>query len=277
MINNKKIQSVFFGTSEFSVFVLEELEKRGLSPDLIITSPDKPKGRKLVLTPPPVKIWAEEKGVQFLQPELLDENFVKRLKEKSWDVFLIASYGKIVPQAILDIPKHQTLNVHPSLLPKYRGASPIQSQILNDEQEIGVTIMLVDEKVDHGPILDQELVSMDKWPIKRSVLEKVLGEVGGSLLSNVILEWVDGNIDPQEQDHEKATFCTKIKKEDALIDLNADPYENLLKIYAFEGWPRAYYIDQNNKRVVIIDATIDKDGKLRLLRIIPEGKKEIGV
>jgi len=277
MINNKKIQSVFFGTSEFSVFVLEELEKRGLSPDLIITSPDKPKGRKLVLTPPPVKIWAEEKGVQFLQPELLDENFVKRLKEKSWDVFLIASYGKIVPQAILDIPKHQTLNVHPSLLPKYRGASPIQSQILNDEQGIGVTIMLVDEKVDHGPILDQELVSMDKWPIKRSVLEKVLGEVGGSLLSNVILEWVDGNIDPQEQDHEKATFCTKIKKEDALIDLNADPYENLLKIYAFEGWPRAYYIDQNNKRVVIIDATIDKDGKLRLLRIIPEGKKEIGV
>jgi len=289
-----EIPFIFFGTPHFAVFVLEEMEKGGMLPSLVITAPDRPVGRGLKMTPPPVKVWAEERKILVLQPEKLGQEFksyfsndsqnVNEGRSEEQELFVVASYGKIIPQSILDVPKHGTLNVHPSLLPKWRGASPIEAQILNDDKDIGVTIMLVDEKMDHGPILDQEFVDTPYWPMRGSELQDLLAHKGGALLARVMLDWMEGNIDAQEQEHRLATFCSKIQKEDGLIDLEADAYKNLLKIRALDVWPRTYFFTEDGKRVVITDADIEParfedhsggDEKLVLKRVIPEGKKEI--
>ncbi len=157
--DSKKI--AFFGSSEFSVYVLDELLLHGIKPSLIVTTPDKPKGRKLVLTPNPCKVWAIENDIEVIAPASLkkdNESLIQNLKTKNYDLFLVASYGKIIPKEIFEIPTKQTLNIHPSMLPKYRGASPIQSQILNNEKEIGVSIMVISEGMDEGPVITQKIL-----------------------------------------------------------------------------------------------------------------------
>jgi methionyl-tRNA formyltransferase len=262
----------FFGSDQFSITVLESLKEKGFIPTILITQPDKPKGRKLVLTPPDTKVWAEENKVGILQPEKLDDDFVKELKSKNCDLFIVASYGKIIPQSILDLPKFKTLNVHPSLLPLYRGATPVESAILDDSKETGVTIMLMDAKMDHGPVLDQELVVFEKWPTKLEV-EDNLAKLGGDLLSNIIPEWIDGNVDEQDQDHDLATFTKKIEKSNGEIDLNGDPHENYLKTVAYNPWPGTFFF-KDDKRIKITEADLIDD-KFVINKVIPEGKKEI--
>jgi len=131
----------------------------------------------------------------------------------------------------------------------------------------------VDAKMDHGPILDQEFVDAPHWPMKGSELQELLAHTGGELLARVIPSWVDQSLDTQEQEHELATFSKKIKKEDGLVDLEGDAYQNLLKIRAFDVWPRTYFFDEKGKRVVITEAEIENN-KLVVKRAIPEGKKE---
>jgi methionyl-tRNA formyltransferase len=262
----------FLGTSEFSIFILEVLKKAGYIPSLLITAPDKPKGRKLVMTPPLTKVWAEKNDIKVLQPTKLDEEFIQKLKKEEWDLFIVASYGKIIPGEVLDIPKYKSINVHPSLLPELRGPSPIQGMILKDKKNTGVSIMLMDEKMDHGPILAQESVTINEWS-KASVLEEKLAKVSGDLLIQVIPNWISGKIKPQVQDHDKATFVKMIKKEDAEIDLNDDDYLNYRKILAYERWPRTFFF-KDGKRVIVNEAKFE-DGKLEILRVTPEGKKEM--
>ena len=144
-----KIKFAFWGTDEFSVNVLEALKTAELLPSLIVTAPDRPAGRGNKMRSPSVKIWAEENGLKVVQPEKLNAEFIAELKNENCDLFALASYGKIIPQAVLDLPAKGTLNVHPSLLPKYRGAPPIESAMLTDDKETGVTIMLMDDKMDH--------------------------------------------------------------------------------------------------------------------------------
>lgn len=279
--NLKNLRLGFFGTPDIAVMVLYELEKAGYIPELIITNPDAPQGRKMIMTPPPVKIWADERDISILQPETLkDSAIVTALKENDFDLFIVAAYGKIIPSAILDIPKHGTLNVHPSLLPKFRGASPIRSAILNDVRETGVSIMLMDAELDHGPIVAQKKVEIlpQNWPMRGNELDKVLAHQGGELLADVIPKWIQGEITPEAQNHDEATFCSKISKEMGEIDLTTDPYQNLLKIRAFDGWPGTYFFTEKNGkrlRVKIIDAELKEDGTLNILRVIPEGKKEM--
>ncbi len=271
--DNTKMKLVFFGTDDFSVNILEKLHEYDLAPFLVITMPDRKAGRGLELQSPDVKVWAEKNNIEVWQPESLDADFLSKYSEYSPDIAVVASYGKIMPKEVLYVPKHKTLNVHPSLLPKWRGASPIEAQILNDEEFAGVTIMLMDEKMDHGPILEQEVVDTPYWPMRANELRTLLAESGGELLCRTITEWVEGALEPQEQDHEQATFCTKIKKEDAEINLSDDAYKNLLKIRAYSEWPRAYFFDENNKRIIITEAEM-KDGELVIKKVIPEGKKE---
>jgi methionyl-tRNA formyltransferase len=209
---SSNLKFAFFGTDNFSVGVLNELEKAGILPQLMIMAPDRPSGRGHEVHSPIAKKWAETRNIRVLQPEKLDEQFVAELKKENWDLFAVASYGKIISQAVLDIPKKGTLNVHPSLLPLYRGASPIESAMLDDVKETGVTILLVDEKMDHGPILNQEFVFFEEWPKKMEVEDK-LAQVGGELLAKTIPLWIDGTLDEQEQDHDTATFTKKITKE----------------------------------------------------------------
>ena len=279
-MKNNNPAFVFFGTAEFSIAVLNELKDAGFIPSLIVTSEDKPQGRKLVITSPPVKKWGEQHDTMVIQPKTLKKNLPPEIinpPANRWDFFIIAAYGKILPSSILDLPKHGTLNVHPSLLPKLRGASPIQAAILKDERQTGVTIMLVDEEVDHGPIIAQAEVTIENWPPKAHTLRDLLAHVGGELLAETIPPWLNGNITPEKQDESKATYIDKIKKEDGLIDLNDDPYENFKKIQAFDIWPGAYFFTLRRgkkMRVKIADAEF-KDKKLTITRVIPEGKKEM--
>ena len=273
-MRNNDLKMVFFGTPQISVFVLEELEKKGILPSLIVTAPDKKRGRKMLLTPPEVKAWAETHNIPVLQPEKITPEFIDELSSKDiFDVFVVAAYGKILPKGLLEIPTHNVINVHPSLLPRLRGANPIRGAILADEKEVGVSVMLVDEEMDHGPILAQEKVFVEEWPLRGKELDELLARKGGELLTSVLPQWIEGVITPQEQNHSEATFTKKVTKEDGLIDLDDDPYQNLLKIRAYDGWPGTYFF-KNEKRIKVIDAEV-KNGDLNILRVIPEGKKEM--
>ena len=278
---------VFFGTPRFAAIVLDELVAAGYLPVLIVTAPDKPKGRKLVLTPSEVKVWANAHHIPVLTPEKLqDELFAQELKKAGGDLFLVAAYGKIIPKAVLDIPKHGTLNVHPSLLPKFRGPSPIESAILSDEDHTGTSIMVLDEAMDHGPIVAQRLFEGSAtteahpslaWPPKADTLTDALAHEGGKLLAESIPTWImTGNATPQ--DHTHATFTKKITKEDGLIDLARDPLLNYKKIRALDAY---FFVERGGKqiRVRITDAAYrelpGERGELILTRVIPEGKKEM--
>ncbi|MEY2640848.1 MAG: hypothetical protein RL150_241 [Candidatus Parcubacteria bacterium] len=269
------ITFAFFGTDTFSITVLEELRAAQLLPKVIVTAPPRPQGRGLELTPSPVAVWAQAHSIETLTPEVLDAAFIQTMGAK-FDLFVLASYGLIIPQHVLDIPRHGTLNVHPSLLPKYRGASPIESAMLNDDKETGVTVMLMDNKMDHGPIVAQEVVRFDTWP-QKPVAEETLAKAGGRLLAATIPEWIAGNITARPQAHRDATFTRKLVKADGELNLADDPYKNFLKIQAFTPWPGTFFFtDVHGKtmRVKITSATYE-NGQLKILRVVPEGRKEV--
>ena len=267
----------FFGTPRFAVQVLEEMEKAGILPNLVITMPDRPAGRGLVPKASPVKVWAEGKDIP------VAESF-DTLAKRDWDLFIVAAYGKVLPFSLLKLPHAGTLNVHPSLLPKYRGPSPVESQILADEKDIGVSIMLVDEELDHGPIVKQEAIQLEAWPLPASALEERLARAGVALLAEIIPTWIqeaaydeegadDRTLIPEPQAHSQATFTKKIEKEDGHIDLSADPRQNYLKFCAYDGWPGTYFF-KGSKRIKIADAKFS-NGEFRISRVIPEGKREM--
>ncbi|MBX4198247.1 methionyl-tRNA formyltransferase [Candidatus Parcubacteria bacterium] len=268
----------FFGTSDYAVMVLEALQQGNFLPKLIITTPDRPAGKGMKVTAPPVKIWAEKNTIKVLQPEKLkDPSFIQELTSGAFDLFIVVAYGKIIPQEIIDLSPHGALNVHASLLPKLRGASPIETAILEDLKHTGITIMLIDSEMDHGPIIAKQEVVVQAWPPKARDLGKALVEAGGKLLVETIPTWLSGNIQPQPQDHTQATYTKKIVKEDGLIDFKADPYLNFRKIQAYADWPRTYFFaekDSKKVRMVITEAEY-KDNRLHILKVIPEGKNEM--
>ncbi|MES2006721.1 MAG: methionyl-tRNA formyltransferase [Patescibacteria group bacterium] len=278
----------FFGTPHFGVVVLDALEVHGMLPALVVTAPDKPQGRGLAVTPSQVKAWALERGIDVVTPTTLrDEQFVAELQNTEWDVFVVAAYNKLIPKNVLDIPKHGCLNVHPSLLPKFRGPSPALSAILADERITGVSVMLMNEKMDEGDVVGQARIALDEegpgsapgegWPPKGSEFEDLLAQEGGNLLAETIPFWIKGQITPEKQDEAEATFSHKFSSADAEIDLNGDARTQLLKIRAFDKNPRAFYFAEKGDkkiRVIITDAEV-VDGALKLLKVIPEGKKEM--
>ncbi len=268
---------VYFGTPDFARIILDELKECGLLPSLIVTAPDKPKGRHLALTPSEVCLWGINAGVRVIKPAKLDEAFVTELRKEPWDVFVVAAYGKILPESLLSMPHHGTINVHPSLLPKFRGSSPIESVILSGETETGVSIMLLDKELDHGPILSQKVTPLTPWPPKGTYLTEHLAHEGGKLLAETISAWMSGAV-AKEQDHTKATFTHKIKKGDGEIDPTGDPETAYKKICAFDEWPGAYFFATKKTgekiRVVVKNASYT-DGTLVILRVVPEGKKEM--
>jgi methionyl-tRNA formyltransferase len=268
MINNK-IKIGFFGTPQYSVITLDALKQAGFDIAFIVTQPDRPKGRNMVITPPPVKVWGLENNIPVLQPEKLrDEELYTILKEFNCDVFVVIAYGKIIPNEILNIPKHKSLNIHGSILPKYRGSCPIETAILSDDRESGVSIIRMDEEMDHGPLIATEKVIVTPWPPKANVLGTAIVNAGSKLIVDVIPKWINGEIQEVEQDHTKM-----ISKEDGLIDLNGDPYKNYLKIQAYHTWPNTFFF-VNGKRIKITEASF-VDNKLVIEKVIPEGKSEI--
>lgn len=280
-MNNTIPKIAFFGTPNIAVWVLEELEKGGIIPSLVITNPDSPQGRKLVLTQTPVALWANTRNIPVHKPSTLKDPAVEALlTESGCELFIVAAYGKIIPESILHIPKFQTLNMHPSLLPKLRGASPIRSAILKNVYPTGASIMILTKGIDEGPLLAQqeESIAPEDWPLRGTILDERLARSGGKLLAETIPAWIQGEITPFEQNHTEATFSEKITKEMGLINLADDPELNLRKIRAFDGWPGTFFFHTNAQgvsvRIKIIDAAII-DGKLTIQKIIPEGKNEM--
>ena len=279
MINSMKEQKMaFFGTPGRAVVVLNELKKAGILPELIITQPDRPQGRKMMLAPTPVKVWAEQNHIPFIQPDSLnDTSLIEDLRRQQFDVFVVVAYGKIFKKGILNIPKHGCINLHASLLPKLRGSSPIESAILEDEKETGLSIILMDEKMDHGPIISQKKTDLPKWPMPADDLADIICKEGGKLLADTLPLWINGDIEAKPQDHSKATYTNKISKQDGLIDLEDEDYKNFLKWNAHKGWPSSYFfINKEGKelRVIISDATYE-DGKFIIKSVVPEGRSEI--
>lgn len=249
---------VFFGSSQFSVFVLDELKNLGVLPIAIHSTKDKPRGRGMVVSQNIVKIWAQENNIKIL--ETTDD-----IKNTNVSLFIVASYGRIIPQNVLDMAK-DVLNIHPSLLPKYRGPSPIQTAILDDEKNTGISIMKLDAEMDHGPILAQKTLEIKEWlPILE--MKKIFAKESVELLLNSYKKT------PVEQDHQKASYTKKILKEDGLIDLHQDPYLNYRKYCAFTPWPSVYYFAKE-KRIKITKARYE-NGQFIIEKIIPEGKKEM--
>lgn len=283
MSSTHKPLFAFFGTPHFATVVLDRLEAHGLLPALIITAPDKPAGRGLVLTPSPTKQWAQARGIEVITPTTLkDEVLIAELGNTDWDVFVVAAYAKLIPKNILEIPRRGCLNIHPSLLPKFRGPSPAMSAILDDERTTGVSIMEMSEKMDAGPVVAQARIELgdEAWPPKGSEFEDFLAGEGANLLAEVLPEWIAGTITPEVQDESLASYTKKFTSQDALIDLRrfnlrtSYDRETLLKIRAFDKNPRAYFMTSEGKRVIITEADI-KEGKLEIVKVIPEGKKEI--
>lgn len=270
------IKIIFFGTPHVASYALEELFRAGIVPHMVVTAPDEPKGRGLALTPPPVKVFAEKKGVPVFQPEKIDDSAITTIKKENPDLFIIAAYGKILPETLLTVPRLGALNIHPSLLPKYRGASPVRDAILSGDSETGVTVIILDAEMDHGPIVAQKTLDIQDAPRAR-VLEEKLFRIGGEMLASLLPDFVKGKITPVPQNHAHATFTKKWKKQDGLIDVAGDPIISLRRIRASDGWPGAYFFAERNGekiRVGIVDAHIENN-ELVLDHVIPEGKREM--
>lgn len=254
---SNKIRTILIGTPEFAERIFRKLMEVGLSSIeiiAVITAPDKPVGRKQVLTPSLVKKWALEANLSVLEPDKIRKpEWVAKIKKLNPDLIILAAFGQIIPQEILDIPKYKALNIHPSLLPKYRGASPIQSAILNDDTETGVSLMIMDPELDHGPIIAKLKIKNQKLKITYTELSKELADLGAELLIKTLPKWIDGKITPQEQDHSQATFCKIIKKEDGRINWNKSAESIERQIRAFTEWPESY-TDFNGKILKITEA-----------------------
>lgn len=303
---------IFLGTPDLSVTILKSLIDAGYEIPLVITSPDKPVGRKQVLTPTPVKVFAESKNLKVVTPEKLDDEVLNKIKNSNAEVGIVVAYGKIIPQKIIDALPKGLLNIHYSLLPEFRGASPVESAILADKKETGVTIQKLIFKLDAGPIVAVEKFTLDNQ-IKTPELKEKLTEIGAKLLVKILPGYLEGKIVPTDQDESKATHCGKIQKADGEIKDGDIDKEKWIKYRAFFGWPGIFYFDnpptgggkeihphtnfshtQNNNRnipgqnhnlnshnnqkvgvrVKITEAVFENE-KFIIKKIIPEGKKEI--
>lgn len=267
-----KLNSIFWGTPDVASKTLEILKTSGFLPSLIITSPDKKQGRGMKLESSPVAKFAEENKILCLKPEKLDNSLVDKLREYKPDLNIVVAYGKIIPENMLKLPKLGSINVHYSLLPLYRGASPVESAILGGEQKTGVSIQKMIHRLDAGDVLVSQETNISPEE-KAPELKNRLALIGGNLLVKILPDIVNGKISPVTQTEDKATYAKKIQKIDGLIDLDQDPVKNYNKFRAYFEWPRTFFF-KNGKRFIITEAVLENE-KFSIKKVLPEGKKEI--
>lgn len=247
---------VFMGTPDYAVKTLEALIGAGHTVAAVFAQPDKPVGRKQILTPPPVKVCAQMYGIPVFQPRTLrDGEAEKIIRNISPDVIAVVAYGKILPTEILTLPRYGCVNGHASLLPKYRGAAPIQWCIVNGEKETGVTAMQMDEGMDTGDILETAVTEIGAEETAGELFER-LSVIGAKLLVKTLADIENGNVTPIKQDESKATSAPIIKKEMAKIsfhDMTADEVHNAVR--GFYPWPVAFFIS-GGKRIKIIKSRV---------------------
>jgi len=268
---------LFFSTPDFALPALHALIKAKYTIVGVVTNPDEPVGRKQILTPPPVKVLAEKYTIPVFQPE--------KLRRELWDseipradLFVVAAYGKIIPKSVLEIPKYGALNIHPSLLPRWRGASPIQSAVLAGDTGTGVTIMQLDERMDHGPVVAQQAVHINDQRIAYKELLNELWQKGASLLVETIPGYVSGAITPTPQDDTKATYCSPLKKDDGRIDWTQTAEEIERMVRAFSAWPGTWTLwpaPDRSYRIRIDEADVVADEPLGPPGIVWEKEKAL--
>ncbi len=233
---------VFMGTPDFAVPCLEELINAGHEIIGVFTQPDKPVGRKRVMTPPPVKLCAEKNGITVYQPDSVrTEEALSLMKELNPDCVVVVAYGKIIPSEMLKLPKFGFVNVHGSLLPKYRGAAPIQWSIIDGETKTGVTTMQMDDGIDTGDMLEVSETEIGENETAGELFDR-LAEMGGKLIVSTLSKLEKGELTPIPQDHEKSNYAKIISKEMALIDFNMSAENVFNLIRGFNPWPIAYTI-----------------------------------
>ncbi|MFA5392267.1 MAG: methionyl-tRNA formyltransferase [Candidatus Paceibacterota bacterium] len=256
---------IFFGSSEFAKIVLEKLLQNKLKPVLVITKPSKPKGRKQILSPSLIQILAEQEKIPCLMPTNLDDkDFIQTIKNIQPDFILLTAYGKIISSTLLKLPSKGFLNLHPSLLPRYRGATPIQSTILAGDKETGVTLFKMDEQIDHGPIIANSKLLITNYQITYSELSKKLANLGAKLIIEILPQLLQDKITPLPQDESLATFCHKITPEDEKINWQTSAEEVDKKVRALNPNPGVYAIAQEKVIKIIkgfpaIDSVLASD------------------
>ncbi len=234
---------IFFGSSKFAEIILNKLLKSDMKPVLVVTTPPKPKGRKKILSPTPVYNLAKQNNIPVLTPEKLeDEEFLSTFKDYNPDLVILTAYGKIIPSKLLSIPKKGVLNLHPSLLPKWRGATPIQSTILAGDNETGVTLFLMDEEIDHGPIIQDAKYKIQDTRIIYPELSKELAELGVDLIIKTVPLWFEGKIKPMPQNHSLTSYCHKILPKDEKINWEKSSIEIDRKVRALNPKPGVFTI-----------------------------------
>jgi methionyl-tRNA formyltransferase len=298
-----RIKIIFFGTPAFSIPILDALFSSGFEIACVVTSPDSPVGRKKILTSSPVKKWAEVKDLKVLSPVKLKE-ISADLKELKPDLGVIAFYGKIIPGELLAIPRKGFINIHPSLLPRWRGPSPLQSAIMAGDEKTGVTIHITRDKVDAGEILAQNEVNMKPGENYPELIQK-LSKFSAELILSVIPAYLENKIVPREQNETEATYSKIIKTEDGHINWAKSVEEILRQIRALNPEPGTFTFlpsgeaSWNGKRLLILSAKAKhvehsvfnmfgevvadndgfkitaSDGFVEPLKIKLEGKKEI--
>ena len=291
---------IFMGTPSLSIPFLEALLKEGIPISCVITQPDRPKGRGLKRVSPPVKEFALQHGLKVLQPpRLRDPELIRMLHDLHPEYIIVVAYGKIIPREILNIPEKGCINIHPSLLPEYRGPSPIQQAILDGKTKTGITVMFLSEEMDEGDIILQEEIEIDRTDTAATLTEKV-AKKGPPLLIKALRRLESGDIRPVPQRHEMATYTHLIKKEEGLIrwEDSAEVIHN--KVRAYNPWPGAftYY---KGKRWILWKVDVIKDtyphtapgeivhvsdkgitvatgeGAIRIIELQEEGKKKLPV
>ncbi|MCT4617426.1 MAG: methionyl-tRNA formyltransferase [Candidatus Gracilibacteria bacterium] len=229
----------FFGTPQFSAEILKKLLKiDDLDIALVVSQTDKPIGRKKIIMPTPVKEVALDNNIEVLQPTKLAGNteFFDKLNSLDLDFIVVVAYGKIVPTGVLTANKYGPINIHGSILPKYRGASPVQECLLKGDKKTGLTIMFMDEKMDEGDILAIKEVDIDIVDTQKEIFEKFV-EIGPDLLVDTLKKVSTGELKGQKQNYEEATYCSMIKKQDGQIDFNLSSEEIYNKLRAYTPWP----------------------------------------
>ncbi|WP_027398249.1 methionyl-tRNA formyltransferase [Anaerovorax odorimutans] len=258
---------IYMGTPEFAVPALEQLYNNGYEIPIVVTQPDKARDRGKKIQFPAVKQKALELGIRVLQPEKVkgDTAFISQIKEFEPDLIVVAAYGKILPKSILDIPKYGCVNIHASLLPKYRGAAPIHWSIIEGEEETGVTLMYMEEGLDTGDMIASSKTKIDKKTT--SVLHDELAEMGARLLIDTIPSIENGTAKRIKQDDSKSTYAPMIFKKDGIIDYSKNPIEIERLVRGLNSWPGAYTI-YNDKTMKIWEAeakekeSSEKDGTI---------------
>lgn len=248
----KRLRTVFMGTPDFAVPSLRALADHDKFEIVaVVTQPDRPAGRNLKIAPSPVKALAVERKLPILQPDSLSD-IKPELISLAPDIIVVVAYAQILPEDIISIPRFKCINVHASLLPKYRGASCIQSAILNGEKETGATIMLLDKGLDTGPILSQIPIDISDTDTTSTLTEQI-AMIGANILPDTIIRYVNQDIIPHPQDNSQATYVGLIKKEDGRIDWNRNAEYISRQIRAFDPWPGTW-TELDGKKIKILEA-----------------------